>query len=54
MPAEVVESLLLEILRTQPDAALSHLLYVTMLKQRVGLDDLQRSLTPFCDFKSSI
>ncbi|PKU32332.1 hypothetical protein llap_17364 [Limosa lapponica baueri] len=54
LPREVVESPSLEILKTPLDAFLCNLLWVTLLWQGAGLDDLQRSLpTPtilsFCD-----
>jgi len=39
LPREVVESPSLEIFKTRPDKVLCSLLYVTLLRQGVGLDD---------------
>ena len=44
LPREVVESPSLETFKTNLDAALCPLLWVSLLKQGVGQDDLQRSL----------
>jgi len=44
LPREVVESPSLEILKTRLDAVLCSLLWVTLLRRGVGLDDPQRSL----------
>jgi len=55
LPREAVESPSLEIFQTHLDAVLCSLLWVTLLRQGVGLGDPQRALpTPamlgFCDF----
>jgi len=44
LPREVVESPSLEIFKTRLDAVLCSLLWVTLLRQGLGLDDPQRSL----------
>jgi len=44
LPREVVESPFLEIFKTRLDAVLCSLLWMTLLRQGVGLDDQQRSL----------
>jgi len=44
LPREAVESPSLEIFQTRPDAMLCSLLWVTLLRQGVGLGDPQRSL----------
>jgi len=44
LPREVVESPSLEIFETRPDMVLCSLPWVTLLRQRVGLGDPQRSL----------
>jgi len=44
LPREVVESPSLEIFKTHLDEVLCSLLWVTLLRQGVGLDDPQRSL----------
>ena len=44
LPMEVVESPSLEIFKPHLDEVLCSLLWVTLLWQRVGLDDPQRSL----------
>jgi len=44
LPREVVESPSLEIFQTRLDVVLCSLLWVTLLRQGVGLDDPQRSL----------
>jgi len=54
LPREAVESPSLEIFKPRLDAVLCSLLWVTLLRQGVGLSDPQRSLpTPtmlgFCD-----
>jgi len=51
LPREVVESPSLEIFQTHLDKVLCRLLWVTLLRQGVGLGDPQRSLLtrPFCD-----
>ncbi|PKU39704.1 hypothetical protein llap_9991 [Limosa lapponica baueri] len=48
LPREVVESLSLETFKTRLEVFLCNLLWMTLLWQGVGLDDLQRSLpTPY-------
>ena len=44
LPREVVESPSVEIFKTRLDKVLCSLLWVTLLRQGVGLDDPQRSL----------
>jgi len=44
LPREAVESPSLEMFRTRLDKVLCSLLWVTLLRQGVGLDDPQRSL----------
>jgi len=46
LPREAVESPSLEIFKTGLDAVLCSLLWVTLLRQGVGLGDPQRSLPP--------
>jgi len=46
LPRKVVESPSLEIFKTDLDAVLCSLLWVTLLRQGVGLGDPQRSLPP--------